>query len=90
MTGVFLGVTIAVSILIAVNFHRVVVGPTLHDRLIGVNVVGVNAVLLLVLLGVVFKRLDMFIDLAIVYALLSFVGFIAVGKYLEHADRRRP
>lgn len=87
MSTLFLAVAIAVSGLIAVNIHRVVVGPTIHDRLVGVNVVGVNAVLLLVLLGVLFDRLDMFVDLAIVYALLSFVGLIAVAKYLEQAGR---
>lgn len=87
MSQFFLGFTIAVGVLIAVNVHRVVIGPTIHDRLIGVNVVGVNAVLLLVLLGVVFDRLEMFIDLAIVYALLSFVSFIAMGKYFERSQR---
>lgn len=85
MTHLFLGATVAVGVLIAVNIHRVLIGPTIHDRLIGVNVVGVNAVLLLVLLGVLFGRLDMFIDLALVYALLSFVGLLAVAKYLERS-----
>jgi multicomponent Na+:H+ antiporter subunit F len=90
VTDLFLGVAVAIGVLIAANVHRVAVGPTIHDRLVGVNVVGVNAMLLLVLFGVVFDRLDMFIDLAIVYALLSFVSLIAVGKYLERSRRGRP
>ena len=81
-----LAVAIALGVLMAVNLFRAVKGPTVFDRLVGVNVVGVNGVLLIVVLGVAFGRLDMFIDMAIVYALLNFVGMIAVAKYLEHQD----
>lgn len=87
MNAFLLGVAVFIGGLIAVNFHRVVAGPTVYDRLIGVGVIGVNAVLLLVMLGVLFERPDMFIDLAIVYALLNFISLIAMGKYLE-APRR--
>lgn len=86
MSALFLAVTIAIGVLIAINVYRVVIGPTIHDRLLAVNVVGVNAVLLLVLLGEVFDRLSMFVDLALVYALLSFVSFIAVGRFLERSE----
>lgn len=83
MSLFFIAVSVAIGALIAVNVHRVVYGPTVYDRLLALNVVGVNAVLLLALLGVIFDRLETFIDLAIVYALLSFIGLIAVAKYLE-------
>lgn len=89
MSAFLLGVAIFIGLLIAANFHRVAVGPTVYDRLVGVGVVGVNAVLLLVLLGVLFERTDMFIDLAIAYALLNFISLIAVAKYLEPGDGNR-
>lgn len=83
MTGVFLGLGLLIGALIAVNLYRVARGPTVYDRLIAVGVIGTNSVLLLVVIGLVFGRLELFVDLAIVYAMLNFVGVIAVGKYLE-------
>lgn len=86
MSDFVLGVTVIVAILMALNLIRAVKGPTIFDRLVGVNVIGVNGVLLIVLLGVVFNRLDMFIDLAMVYALLNFIGVLGVSKYLENSS----
>ncbi len=86
MSQLVLGVAIAIALLMALNLIRTVKGPTIFDRLVGVNVIGVNGVLLIIVLGVVFNRLDMFIDLALVYALLNFVGVVGVSKYLENAQ----
>lgn len=87
MSQLVLGVAIALSVLMAANLYRALKGPTVFDRLVGVNVIGVNGVLLVVLLGVVFDRLDMFIDMALVYALLNFIGVLAVSKYLEKSNQ---
>jgi len=86
VSDLILGIAIVVACLMALNLVRTVKGPTAFDRLVGVNVIGVNGVLLIVLIGVVFERLDMFIDLALVYALLNFVGVLGVSKYLENTD----
>jgi len=64
--------------------YRVVRGPTLFDRIISVGLMGTNGILVLAVVGFVYNRIDAFIDLAIAYALLNFVGTVAVGKYLEH------
>jgi multicomponent Na+:H+ antiporter subunit F len=47
---------------------------------------GTNGMIVLAMVGFVYERIDMFIDLAIAYALLNFIGTVAIGKYLE---RRR-
>lgn len=83
MSGVFLALGVAIALLIAVNLIRVAAGPTLYDRLVAVNVIGTKSILLLVVTGFLFGRVELFVDLAIAYALLSFVGVVAVGKYLE-------
>jgi len=82
---ILLGSAMYIAVLIAVNFYRVAVGPTIFDRLIAVGLVGNNAVLLIVLMGFLYGRMDMFLDLAITYAILNFVGVVALGKYLESA-----
>ena len=67
----------------AALFYRLLVGRTAFDRLLAAAAIGTNAVILLVLIGFVFERPDMFVDLALSYALLNFIGTVAVGKYLE-------
>ena len=44
---------------------------------------GTNASVLLALTGFIFERPEMFVDLALAYALLNFIGAVAAGKYLE-------
>ena len=63
--------------------YRVAVGPTSFDRLLAVNVIGTKTAVLLVIIGTGFGRLDMFVDFALTYALLNFVGSLAVARYLN-------
>ena len=67
--------------------YRVAVGPTSFDRLVAVNVIGTKTAVILVVIGVLFGRLDMFVDFALAYALLNFVASLAVARYL---NRTRP
>lgn len=76
------------ALLIAVNVYRVFAGPTIFDRLLAVGLIGTNTVLLLVFIGFIYERIDMLLDLAITYAILNFVGVVALGKYLEYSRRR--
>ena len=54
--------------------YRIIVGPTGFDRILGVNVIGTKTAVILVIIGTLFDRVDMFVDFAIAYALLNFVG----------------
>ncbi len=90
MTGFLLGLSIFICFLIGLNFIRVFRGPLIYDRLLGVGAIGTNAVLLLALLGYIYGRPDGFLDLAITYAILNFIGVVAVAKFLEvRGDRSR-
>jgi len=71
------------AMLFAASLYRIVVGPTVFDRTIGAGLIGTNAVLLLVLIGVLYQRVDMFVDLALTYALLNFISVVALAKYFE-------
>lgn len=62
--------------------YRVLVGPTVPDRVVGIDTVNTMVVSLLVLFGGAFDR-GIYVDVAIVYALLSFIGTVYVSKYLE-------
>lgn len=64
---------------------RALLGPTLLDRVMAVNMFGTKTVLLLAVLGYLGGRPE-FLDLALVYALINFVGTIAVLKYFRYRD----
>lgn len=83
MTTFFVGVAVFIALLVLVNGYRVIVGPTFYDRMVGVGLCGTNTLLLLLLIGYFYERIDMFVDLAITYAMLNFIGVITIGKYLE-------
>lgn len=63
--------------------YRAVVGPTTIDRMIGVNMIGTKTTILLLLIGLLYERIDMFIDLALTYALLNFLASLAAARLLE-------
>ena len=83
MSYMFVIIAIFISLLIAMPLYRVAVGPTVFDRIIGAGLIGTKTILLLAIIGFTYGRIEMFVDLAIVYALLNFVGTIAAAKYLE-------
>jgi multicomponent Na+:H+ antiporter subunit F len=70
--------------------YRVVIGPTVIDRMVAVNVIGTKTTVLLVFIGAIFGRVEMFVDFALAYALLNFIGSVAAARYLhrmkDHAD----
>lgn len=78
--------SIAVPILLALVLVmvRAVRGPSLYDRLLSANTLGTIVVLLLVLSGCEEGRLGLFLDIALVYALVNFIGTVAVLKFFEY------
>jgi multicomponent Na+:H+ antiporter subunit F len=83
MSGFLLGALLGVGVLIIAGLARVWIGPTVFDRVIAVALVSVNGVVALVLLGFVFERPVLFLDIALGFALLAFLVPIALGKYVE-------
>ena len=75
--GVGVGMTLAMI--------RALLGPTLYDRVLALNTFGTKTVLLIAVLGFLDGRPE-FLDLALVYALINFIGTIAVLKYFEFGD----
>jgi multicomponent Na+:H+ antiporter subunit F len=83
MTNALILMAIFLALLISGNFVRVVKGPSLFDRLLGVGAIGTNAVIMLAVIGFLYGRPDGFLDLAITYAILNFIGVVAIAKFLE-------
>ncbi len=83
MQTFFFAVLLTIVILALVYLFRMVFGPTLFDRLLGLNGISNKAILILVLIGTLYERLDIFVDISVGYALLNLVGAVAVAKFLE-------
>lgn len=81
MDSVVMGSAIGLVLLTFLCLFRVVGGPTVLDRIVGVNVVGAKTTVLLVLIGHIFGNVSMFVDIAIAYAMLNFILSIGVTKF---------
>jgi multicomponent Na+:H+ antiporter subunit F len=83
MTEFFLFVLFTLTGLILVYLYRVIQGPTVFDRVLGLNGISTKSIILMIVLGMVYERENMFVDISTGYALLNLVGAIAVAKFLE-------
>ncbi len=83
----FLFVLITITLLIGVYLYRVLRGPTVFDRVLGLNGISTKAIILLVVIGTFYERVDMFVDISTGYALLNLVGSLAIVKYLEERGK---
>ena len=88
MSGFILGVTVFIALITTLSLYRVAAGKTIFDRIIAAGLVGTNGFILLVLIGFIYDRPDMFVDIAIAYALLNFVIVIVLGKYFDRGGEK--
>jgi len=72
-----------IALLMALSLYRAIWGPTVVDRIIGVNAIGTKTVALLIIIGLLYQRLDMFVDIALAYAMLNFIAVLAASKYFQ-------
>jgi multicomponent Na+:H+ antiporter subunit F len=79
MIIIFLGL-IGTGILLC--FLRMLMGPTAADRAVAIDTITTTVVALLVLFGFIFERY-VYLDVSLVYAVLSFVGLVALARFLE-------
>jgi multicomponent Na+:H+ antiporter subunit F len=80
VAGVLLGAASLFALFAVVVLYRVFRGPTMQDRVVAVNVIGSNVVVVLALIAAAFDE-PMFLDVALVYALLNFLMSIAISKF---------
>ena len=83
MDKLFLYSAVVLIILMIILVYRIIMGPTVIDRIVAVNVIGTKSIVLLVMMGIIFKRTDMFVDIAIGYGLLNFIASLAAAKYFK-------
>jgi multicomponent Na+:H+ antiporter subunit F len=83
MQDFFLVVSLIIMFSVLLCLYRVVKGPVVIDRIIGVNVIGTKTIAVILLTGYIFDRVEFFVDIAFVYALINFLGVLTLSKYFE-------
>ncbi len=79
----FLGMSLTILFAALLALYRVIKGPVIIDRIVGVHVIGTKTIAVVLLTGHLFDRVELFIDIALVYALINFIGTLALSKYFE-------
>jgi multicomponent Na+:H+ antiporter subunit F len=83
MESFFIYIAMYFCFLVLLALYRGVAGPTVLDRIISISAIGTKTTIILVLMGFIYKRSDMFLDIAIAYALLNFIATIAAAKFFR-------
>jgi multicomponent Na+:H+ antiporter subunit F len=84
MTSIFVAATVAVLLLMLPFLARAIQGPTVFDRVLALNGAGMLVSVLMVLVGLVYGRVDMFIDLALALFLLNLFTTLLLARYVRH------
>lgn len=80
---IFFVTAAAIIIGMALALSRAVLGPTIYDRILAINSHGTKTVLLIAVIGFLTGRPD-FLDLALVYTLINFIGTLAALKFFKY------
>ena len=83
MSHFFLFLGLGMCVLVFGCLYRATTGPGILNRAVGISAIGTKTLILLLLMGVIYGRIEMFIDISMVYALLNFLGTLVLAKYLE-------
>ena len=81
--------SLAILVIMATVLARALMGPSVFDRILAVNLFGTLTVVLIALLGFLIDRPE-FLDISLVYALINFIGTIAVTKYCVFTNFNAP
>jgi multicomponent Na+:H+ antiporter subunit F len=77
-------IALALCLLVFLVLYRVVFGPGVFNRIAAISAIGTKTLVILIIFGYFYNRVEMFIDISLVYALLNFIGCVAAAKYLEN------
>jgi multicomponent Na+:H+ antiporter subunit F len=81
---------IGLLLLMFAPLYRVVLGPRVISRILGVNVIGTKTTVLVIIIGTVSHQVEMFVDIAIAYALLNFIASLAAARFFQRHKQMHP
>ena len=82
MQILFTAMLVGTILMIGIMLIRVFKGPSVFDRLNGIFVIGIDVIMVILFVGFVDGRIDMYVDIAISYGLLGFLSTVMIAKFL--------
>ena len=82
MELLFTAMLVGTILMIGMMLIRVFKGPSVFDRLNGIFVIGIDVIMVILFVGFVDGRIDMYVDIAISYGLLGFLSTVMIAKFL--------
>jgi multicomponent Na+:H+ antiporter subunit F len=82
MIELFIGASIILTVLSFASLYRAIVGPTLADRVVAINMVSTKVTIVIILVALFLDEKN-YVDVALIYAMVSFITTVSVAKYLE-------
>lgn len=79
-------VLITLSILSFFSALRIIVGPSIWDRLLGLNLITSKTIMIIIIMAMIRKQ-NFLLDIALTFALLSFIGIIFISVYIQRKSR---
>lgn len=73
------------GIAIIITFIRIIIGPTFPDRVIAMDVVGVNLISIIAIIAIIYQT-HVFYDVILILGILAFISTISYSKFLERGD----
>jgi multicomponent Na+:H+ antiporter subunit F len=90
MRPYLLWVTVLLAVGASLSLYRVFRGPTAFDRLTGLGLIATKTIVLVLLMGSLTGRMDVFVDIALGYGLVGLLGSLALARYFESRRRTGP
>jgi multicomponent Na+:H+ antiporter subunit F len=83
MSTLFAVLAGAMILLMVPYVGRVISGPTIFDRLVGLAGIGTKVAVLIVVLGVLYDRAEMFVDISLAFLLLNLVTTLVIARHVK-------
>jgi len=83
MDIVFIVAGVCLLLFMFLPLYRAIWGPTVIDRILGVNLIGTKTTIMIIIIGTIYKRVEMFVDIALAYALLNFIASLAAARFFQ-------
>ncbi|MEZ4703734.1 MAG: monovalent cation/H+ antiporter complex subunit F [Bdellovibrionota bacterium] len=85
----FQSMALIIGLSMLLSLVRVIQGPTSFDRLTGSALIGTKTIVLIILLGIIKDQVSLYVDIALTYAIIGFIGSLIFAKFFEHQPEER-
>jgi len=83
MEYIFLVSGVLISLTMMLCLYRAALGPNIYNRIASICIIGTKTIVLISIIGHIFGRPSIYVDISLLYAIINFIGILIMAKYLE-------